>query len=350
MTRSPTVTLLLWAMACVHHEPPTPDTSPASSGPLAPIEEAQVRSACDAGEARPCIGLVILLAEQPSRMREAMDLAIEKAKDHEQIAQIAALLVEDNPTLARPGERARVWRTLCEVHGEVSGCEVGGMQLAQDDPETAAALWKKGCELGLDFLCAANQPTLQVTTELPGPFRRELERAGATFRMPRGFHPVPVAESHDFQTGFAILSDDGALELRYGVRDDSDLYESMGQCKDSPGCISADFMNVETSMAVVTLANVGHVTPDLVSVGSFPPLPVRMEFNANWGLVGAIRANPGFSEDGAIVTLAMLHQDPGANLYVFMILHDPQVGSARQNEAFHSLRFTRPVGLGGSRL
>lgn len=337
-------------LACAHRSPATaPAPPPAEPDPEA--LEAEARARCEAGEIGPCIGLAELLetrATSPARVREAIDLLTPLAARSVESAQALVLIAGAHPEVSRPDERIAAWRRLCDGHGMAAACEVGGWAVLPEDPGAAAGLWARGCELGMAHLCPPAAVDATVPVELPEDFKAGLARLGATFRMPAGFHPVPVAESHDFQTEFAIRSDDGRYEVRYALRDDTAIHDQVAACRERPDCISADFMNIETSMLLVTLANIGHTPPDQVRLGGFPSLGVRVEFNAHWGIVGSVRANPSFAEGEPVVTVAQLHRDPAANLYVVMILHDPSAGEDLQVEAFHSLRFAAPVGLGGS--
>jgi hypothetical protein len=140
------------------------------------------------------------------------------------------------------------------------------------------------------------------------------------------------------------------VEVWYGLRDDTQFMDTRGECQDKPGCVSADFLRIEQSMAWAMLGNVAQIPPDKIVMGAFPALPVRLEFNAHWGLWGSTVADwPG----RPALTLTALHRDPAANLYVLFVFHDVTAitetgGNDAQTRAFHSLRFTEPVGLGGT--
>lgn len=340
---------LALALACAHRSPANaPAPPPAEPDPEA--VEAEARARCEAGEIGPCIVLAELLetrSSSPARVREAIDLLTPLAPRSAESAQALVLIAGAHPEVSRPDERVAAWRQLCDGHGMAAACEVGGPAVLPEDPGAAAGLWARGCELGMAHLCPPAAVDANVPVEMPEDFKAGLAALGATFRMPAGFHPVPVAESHDFQTEFAIRSDDGRFEVRYALRDDTALHDMVSGCRDQPGCVSADFTNIQTSMSVVTLANIGHTSPDQVPLGGLPPLGVRVEFNAHWGTVGSIQANPGFAEGSPLVTMLQLHRDPAANLYVVMLLNDPSASEDRQVEAFHSLRFATPPGLGG---
>ena len=129
---------------------------------------------------------------------------------------------------------------------------------------------------------------------------------------------------------------------------------ALAQKNDDPGASDTEIKIVQSmpnsgpAQPYVTMANVTQRPPTELAVGQFPPLAVRMEFNAHWGATSGGQADAAFSPDRAPVILVFLHRDPGADLYVFFVLHDPSAMDDLQVAAFHALRFAEPVGLGGT--
>lgn len=293
--------------------------------------------------------MVNLETSNPSDARSRQALATLARLQEKDLtsAQLAALIAGAHPALFGADERAHDWGTLCLTHGFGAGCVAGAWDIAAERPSEAQMLWEEGCKQGFTEACPPAVPTGGKPVELPDTFVKALATVGATFRMPPGFHVVPSPDNPHFETELAILSDDGRLEVRYGIRDDSEVLSMIDECKGQPGCISAGFAQVERSQPYVTLANVGQIPPDQVELGPFPALPVRIEFNAMWGMTGAVQADEKFAPDGPVTSLAFLHRDPAANLYVFFLFHDFSATQDLQPRAFHALRFTEPAGLSG---
>ena len=330
--------LLLSFLACQHHV--------AEEGP-GPAED-ELRSACAGGgahAAEACGALVVLLESGEygaDRARDALSVAERNWRLDANIAHAGLLIADAHPELPTMD----FWAASCQT-GIDWTCDHGGDRLYATDPAGAQALWKKGCERGLSWLCGRTAPVDTVPSDLPPAFAAALAHAHASLHLPPGYHSVPVAPSEDFQTDYAVMSADGGVEMRFAVRDMGELIGQLGAVKQDGGAV-ADFGKIEQSQVYVTLANVGTMGVKDVTAGFFPKIPVRVEFNANWGMNGATRARPSFSADGALVMLSFFHRDPGVDLYAFGILHDPLAMEKAWSQVFHSLRFDDGVGLGGS--
>ena len=165
--------------------------------------------------------------------------------------------------------------------------------------------------------------------------------------MPPGFHVIATVENPHLSTELSILSDDGRMEVRYALRDDSEMLAMLDQCKHQPNCVGADAFKAEVAFGVTGAMNLFQVSPEQLPLNPLPAVPVRLEFNANWGIVTAARVDAAFSHAQPPTTFMYLHRDPGANIYVVMLMHDQAAMSDVQPVVFHALRFREPVGLGG---
>ena len=337
--------LLVTALACVH------GGAAPGGGPGPTPEEVSLRTECDAGQAEACGALAVQLEGGqygPGRSAEALAVARLGAGQNGQVARVAMLLADAHPGLVSVADRIALKERVCQTDIPMMCAEAA--ELARPtDPGRASELLREGCRLGEVNQCRMADGSW-VAGAKPGPeFANQLDRLHVSLTVPPGFTEVPVAESRDFQTAFAVRSDDGRMEVRYGVRDMRPLLDSMAACATQPGCVSVPFEAAERSEAVVTLANVGTLPPGELQTSNFPPLPVRIEFNADWGVTGSTSSRKSWAAPGSLTLLAFLHRDPATDLYVFFIFNDRAAIDDLFPTVIHSMRFADPVGVEGLR-
>lgn len=157
------------------------------------------------------------------------------------------------------------------------------------------------------------------------------------FKMPKGYHIISVKENPDLFYSFAIKNEDGSMEIRYTIWS---LKPALEQYRKSLKDKNSMMINPNNIYKGRVQANVLNMTGGLMyDIGSFPPLAVKKEFNADAGGSCFLKFNSEFGKGYTYGQFVYLHKDNVADVIITFMSNNKEKHSDLMMKGFYSLTF-----------
>ncbi len=179
-------------------------------------------------------------------------------------------------------------------------------------------------------------PAIASGAREPAPdFPALLEESGLRFQPPAGFHEIPVEPDYVMPYEKRLLSDDGAIEIRYAIRP-LDRIEIAYEDPHSSAPHPNDLFEMLFRALSETMAGKAHVFSR-----AYSPADARKEFNAGWASIGVFDILPEIGGRFRQAMLIAIHQNDKADAYSLVLTNDLGANKQRIKGLRKSLRFAR---------
>lgn len=171
------------------------------------------------------------------------------------------------------------------------------------------------------------------STVAPPAFEQLLAESDMRFEVPTGFEPVEVRQNPLFLYDRAIVSPDGALEIRYAVRPLGRIvvdYEDPHSSAPDP-----NHMFPVMFQSMVTLLSNGRHSP----TGEYPPEQAAEKFNADWASASVFDISAEFNAGHRQALVIAMHKNGMADAYAVFLFDDYEQVKQQINDNLDVLTF-----------
>ena len=160
---------------------------------------------------------------------------------------------------------------------------------------------------------------------------------GLQFKMPTGFHPIPVKENPDLHYDFAIINKEGTMEIRFSIFSLKKALEDYEASLQDKNTIMIPPNNIYKG---IIQANVLNMTGgQMYDIGAFDSQAVKREFNADAGGSSFFKFNSVFGTGYEFGQFVYLHKDNVADAIVTFMSNDKSTHSDLMLTGFYALTF-----------
>jgi hypothetical protein len=173
----------------------------------------------------------------------------------------------------------------------------------------------------------------------PTTFKYQLEKAGMTFEMPKGFAETDIIPNRQMSYDYAIKHGEKQFEVRFALRPLGDLIKNYTELEKNkkPGDINLSPNKVYTTSLQTTVLNIsGGRMPQF---NLFPPLAVKAEFNAEWGATTIFEVGKEFGQTYKYCMVVAVHKNNFADAYYFYLSDKQETINELIEPVFHCLKF-----------
>ncbi|MES2574699.1 MAG: hypothetical protein V4572_07135 [Bacteroidota bacterium] len=168
-------------------------------------------------------------------------------------------------------------------------------------------------------------------------FQKDAELAGLKFEMPIGYKITEVKKNRDLQYSFAIINEDGSMEVRYSLFPMKENLAEYEKSKDDKNVIMINPNAMYTSLMVANGMNMTN--GKMPEIKNFNTNSVKKEFNADYGGVTTFDFNCEFGKGYKIGQFVCLHKENVADVIITFLSNDINKHYELFKIPFHSLTF-----------
>lgn len=168
-------------------------------------------------------------------------------------------------------------------------------------------------------------------------FTTEVDSSGLIYKMPEGYHAIPVKENPYLAYAFAIKHNSEDFEIRYIYWSIAKEAEDYKKCKLDTNCKMEDpnsgYRNrIQTALLPLTNGNGGFIA-------KFPKEEVNKEFNGDEGGYTFFKLTSDFAKDYSVAQAVTLHKENIADILIIYLSNNRTLHEQLMLAPFDALKF-----------